>query len=124
MYPNFILPKYIKNENIQVKVSAGAAVLDKNYDIATQQLAFSVETPAFDLMKKKTIIEISVVYNTLGGWNDTSIKDDVNINVAELEGKTWCIKSVIDALDAAYFGNSERNANVVISSSEIIFIKK
>ena len=122
-YNGFILPSFIPKKNINIKTTLGK--INKTcYNAEDSTLKYSVQLPGTDSLKlkKENNVSISVRYNIDDGQN-ISVNDDININPDSLEGKTWGIKSVLDAIDGAYFGKTTRKECSVVSETELKIMK-
>lgn len=120
-YENFVLPKYIKKNDLTIEATEGFNVKDTKYKNNT--LSFTIVSPEFDKMNSKNEVEITVSYNKSTDWEHISIKNDVNQPLEELEGKTWAVSTIFENIDKAYFEDEHPSENQV-STARIKFIKK
>ena len=120
-YDNFVLPKYIKTRNLTIEATENFDVKEETYKNNT--LSFTLVSPEFDKMNTKNEVVITVSYERPTDWDHISIKDDVNLPLDELEGKTWAVAKIFENIDKAYFEDGHPSSNQV-STAKIKFIKK
>ena len=80
-------------------------------------LRFRITMKPFNVLPETGKVEFSLVCGNT--WvAGASIDDDVNIgSVSDLEKKTWGLGTIIENIDAAYFGNTVRGPQTVASIS-------
>lgn len=82
-------------------------------------LRFNISLKPFSDLPSSGKVSFSLVCSN--SWaQDASVvnHDDVNVeNASELEKKTWGLSAIINNIDAAYFGNNERNPQEVAKIS-------
>ena len=120
-YDNFVLPKYIQEKDLRITVSADFKVKDTKY--SNNKLSFTLVSPEFDNMKKKTTVAITVSYENLIDWEEITISDDIKKEPDEIEGKTWEIEKIFERIDEVYFEEG-RESEHIISKAEIMFVKE
>lgn len=113
-YDNFVLPKYIKTENLTIEATEGFNVKDRKYKNNT--LSFTLVSPEFDKMNTKNEVVITVSYKRPTNWEHISIKNDVDQPLEELEDKTWAVSTIFENIDKAYFEDEHPSENQVSTS--------
>ena len=110
---DFKIPAYLNKKSLTANCSEGL-VSSIDYDDQYKTLKFSIETKPFKDLKKITNLKVEIV--STNEWRgDASIKDDddVNKDLVELEGRTWGLRHIIDAIDKAYHDKSISEGAVV-----------
>lgn len=123
-YDNFILPTFINGCDIVVNTDFGH-IEDMVYDANSKTLTYTYCLPNFEKLKNAdNIASIDVMYNSSANKCDAiSLDDDVNMELAKLEGKTWSVSAVVSAIDGVYYGKRGREACITVSRTKLIFKK-
>ena len=119
-YENFVLPKYIKTKNITIEATENFRVKDTKYKNNT--LCFTLVSPEFNKMNTKNEVVITVSYESSTDWEHISIKNDVDLPLDSLKGKTWAVSTIFENIDKAYFEDEHPSVNQV-STAIINFYK-
>ena len=110
---DFKIPSYLNKNSLSGRCSEGS-VNNINYDDGRGNISFILETKPFNQLDKNTNVSVEIV--STNNWkNDASIKDedDVDKEAKELEGRTWGLNYIVDAMDNAFHGKKYSEGEVV-----------
>lgn len=120
---DFRVPEYIDGKDLQASFSTSSInSIDKiTYD-ENKGLFFEVVFSEFSRLKNNEDIKIEI-YKDINWGNASTVADDVDKDMSELEKKTWGFSTILDYIDKAYFKGS-RTTQIKLGEFNFNIVKK
>ncbi len=105
-------------------------VIEPKYDSSVLQLvsnitnlsSFDIETRPYNELPKKVTTSITFVSKRCVDYTQSSTKDDIKASLRDMEGKTWGIEAIIEALYEAY--DIQQDAANIVATTEFTILKQ